>query len=56
MCFSIETSVAVRCSTCETCDGIQWNRSAPPMSSHLDPRIGSIIFDNIPHGIFTVDQ
>jgi PAS domain S-box-containing protein len=22
----------------------------------LDPRIGSIIFDNIPHGIFTVDQ
>ena len=22
----------------------------------LDPRIGSIIFDNIPHGIFTVDR
>ena len=26
------------------------------MPSHLDPRIGSIIFDNIPDGIFTVDQ
>lgn len=23
---------------------------------NLDPRIGSIIFDNIPDGIFTVDQ
>ena len=26
-----------------------------PMIDNLDPRYGSLIFDNIPHGIFTVD-
>lgn len=26
------------------------------MINHLDPRYGNLIFDNIPHGIFTVDS
>ncbi|MCP4571740.1 MAG: PAS domain S-box protein [bacterium] len=44
------------------CSGICETRTAPqppggrPVVPSLDPRYGALIFDHIPHGIFTVDQ